>query len=263
MKKAIFFILIFPLLFSCKDKNYRIIRTESNQDQLILSVLWYQRSAEMQALYYQGYNIARLSLDEKLKQSDNRRPKAIIMDIDETVLDSSPVEASQVINNVTFSDSLWLAWIKKESAEPLPGALDFTRFAESKGVEVFYITNRKSRVESESTINNLRQKGYPFADSLHVIMRKDISSKETRRKAVAENYNILLLLGDNLADFDVIFDNRGDDLGFMAVGKNKEKFGSRFILFPNPMYGSWLNAAISSAPGKTAREKFFQTLKSF
>jgi 5'-nucleotidase (lipoprotein e(P4) family) len=263
MRRIILLIFLIPVLISCKDKNIVNSSSEDNQDQLILSVLWYQRSAEMQALYYQGYNIAKQSLERMLARPDNKKPKAVIMDIDETVLDNSPVEAYQVINNVQFSDSIWLAWVKKACAEPLPGALDFIRFAESKEVEVFYISNRKSPAEYEPTIINLREKGFPFADSVHVILKKESRSKEIRRKYIAEKYDILLLIGDNLADFDSVFENRSDDLGFGAVKNKKDEFGNRFIVLPDPMYGPWIDAAVRSAPGKTVRDKILQTLRSF
>lgn len=263
MRKTIFLIFLLQILISCKVKNTVTSSSENNQDQLLLAVLWYQQSAEMQALYYQGYNIAKLSLEKKLAKSSNTKPQAVILDIDETVLDNSPVEAFQIKNNVIFSDSLWLTWVKKGSAEPLPGALDFIRFAESKGVEVFYVTNRKSPFEFEPTIMNLREKGFPYADSLHVVMKKDISSKEFRRKAIAEKYDILLLIGDNLADFDAVFENRNDSLGFEAVRNNKDEFGNRFIILPDPMYGPWIDAAVRSAPGKTVKDKILQTLRSF
>lgn len=259
---SILFILV-ALMISCKDKDQKNNTIAENQDQLLLSVLWFQRSAEMQALFYQGYNIARYSLAEKLDKPLNNKPKAVIMDIDETVLDNSSVEAFQVINNVPFSDSIWLKWVKKASAEPLPGVMEFIKYAESKKVEIFYVTNREAPEETTPTIINLREKGLPFADTVHLVLRTTVSSKENRRKAIAEKYDILLLIGDNLADFDSVFESRSDDLGFGAVKERKEEFGDRFIVLPNPMYGSWINAAVRNREGNNMRQKLLNSLRSF
>jgi 5'-nucleotidase (lipoprotein e(P4) family) len=261
MKSYLIIILSVLLLASCKEKATGDQVFTENQDHLILAVLWYQSSAELKALYFQGYNIAKQSLAEKLRKPGKGKPKAVILDIDETVLDNSPVETIQITENLPFSDSLWLAWVKKSSAEPLPGALDFIKFAESSGVEVFYLSNRKSKEEFTPTLKNLALKGFPFADSLHLILKTDISSKEIRRKAIAEKFDILMLIGDNLADFDEIFDNRGDDLGFAAVKRNEAKFGTDFIMLPNPMYGPWINAALKDQQDTTFRVRLLRSLR--
>ncbi len=262
--RKILFILIFPVLFcSCSYRLHTKTTESVNHDQLLLSVLWFQRSAEMQALFYQSYNIAKKSLLDKLENPESGKPKAIIMDIDETVLDNSPVEALQIIKNLPFSDSLWVSWIKKASAETLPGVADFINFSDSLGVEVFYVSNRNYKEEYLPTLNNLRQKGLPFADSLHVLLRRDIGSKEIRRNSIEEKYDILLLIGDNLADFDEVFDIRGDDLGFRAVKSNEKRLGTDFIILPNPMYGPWINSAIRKHEGTTERDKMVNALRSY
>jgi 5'-nucleotidase (lipoprotein e(P4) family) len=263
MRKIIPVVVVLSILISCTNKFLQHSSLPENQDHLLLSVLWFQRSAEMQAMFYQGYNIARSSLAEKLNNSDNTKPKAVVLDIDETILNNSPFEAFQVINNVSYSDDLWNKWVNKTSAGPLPGALEFTRFAESKSLEVFYITNRESPIAYFPTLKNLNDKGFPFADSLHIIFKTSSSSKEDRRKTISTNYEILLLIGDNLADFDVVFDKRGEYLGFEAVKENINKFGERFIILPNPMYGPWINAATGSQQGETMREKILKALKAF
>jgi 5'-nucleotidase (lipoprotein e(P4) family) len=263
MRNVIITIFVLSVLISCKGKIGNLNQVAESQDPLLLSVLWYQRSAEMQALYYQGYNIAKSSLTERISKSGNKKPKAVIMDIDETVLDNSPVEAYQVINNVPFSDSLWNRWVSLSSAEALPGALDFTRFAESKGVQIFYVSNRSASTSLGVSIKNLSIKGFPFADSIHVVLKTDESSKEKRRLAIAGKYDILLLMGDNLADLDISFEKRDDDLGFGAVVNNIDEFGTRFIVFPNSMYGLWINAAIKNGLGNSTTEKLKSSIKTF
>ena len=233
------------------------------QDAWILSVLWYQRSAELQALYHQAYNIAARSLVENLKNSNGQRPKAVIMDIDETILDNSPTQALQIIRNVSYSDSLWQTWVDLAEAKPCPGALEFTRLADSLKIEIFYITNRDKQTAEALTILNLRKYGFPFADTLHLYAREQVSSKSERRKKVSETHDVLLLIGDNLADFDDSFDSRGADLGFGSVENMRKEFGTRFVILPNPMYGPWINTAIRYGRGRTLLERFHSVLVSF
>ena len=260
MKRIVIIIISISFLLSCRNQKADTSTELESQDHLILAVLWFQSSAEMQALFFQSYNIATESLAKKLITKSNKKPKAVIMDIDETVLDNSPVEALSVLKNIPFSDSLWLSWVKKESAMVLPGAMDFIKYADSAGVEIFYVSNRNSPTEFGPTLENLKRAGLPFADSLHLLLKTDVSSKEVRRNSVAENYDILMLIGDNLADFDQVFDNRGDDAGIGAVRNNKSRFGTDFIVLPNPMYGPWINAAIKNQEG-TMREKLLKVLR--
>jgi 5'-nucleotidase (lipoprotein e(P4) family) len=261
--KKIIILAIITLIASCAVQKSEPVVVQDSQDQLLLSVLWFQKSAEMKALYFQGYNIAQKSLAEKIKDQTSSRPKAVVMDIDETVLDNSPSEVYLIENNVRFSDEIWKKWVNTVSAKACPGALEFTKFAEAVNVEVFYVTNRDMPEELEPTMKNLKDAGFPYADVKHLVLKTDASSKEARRKILAEKYDILLFIGDNLADFDAVFDKRGPDLGFGAVSENKNKFGKDFIILPNPMYGPWVNTALKDAEGTTTREKILNMLEGF
>jgi len=263
MKKIVIVLITSVLMISCAVKQPAAVTKSENQDPLLLSVLWFQKSAEMKALYYQGYNIAGKSLTEKIRNRESTKPPAVIMDIDETILDNSPSEVFLIKNNVPFSDEVWKKWVNRASAEACPGALDFVKFAESQNVEVFYVTNRELPDELQPTIVNLKKAGFPNADTAHLVLKNQISSKEIRRNALSEKYDIIMLIGDNLADFAAIFDTRGDDLGFGAVEKNRERFGTEFIILPNPMYGPWINSAIKGQPGETVREKIHNALEGF
>ena len=143
MKKIVIILITSVLMISCAVKQPDAVINSDNQDPLLLSVLWFQKSAEMRALYYQGYNIAEKLLEEKLKERAGNRTPAVIMDIDETILDNSPSEVYLIEQNIPFSEEVWKKWVNKASAEACPGALDFVKFAESQKVEVFYVTNRE------------------------------------------------------------------------------------------------------------------------
>ncbi|MFH0759048.1 MAG: 5'-nucleotidase, lipoprotein e(P4) family [Bacteroidota bacterium] len=207
------------------------------QDQLIQATIWFQHSAEMRALYYQSYNWAGRELERKVSEG-SEKPWAVVLDIDETVLDNSPQTAQQIVDGEPFTDAMWDEWCSLAQAQPLPGALDFTKSAAGKGVELFYISNRGNHLLGV-TLQNLRAAGFPFADSSHVLLKTSTSVKDPRIEKVKETHEIALLIGDNLGDFSGMFDERSDGLVKERVDEKRDLFGTTFFLLPNPMYGSW------------------------
>ena len=202
----------------------------------IFTTLFQQKAAEYRALCFQAYNIARLRLDEY--KAVTNKPKAIITDIDETLLDNSPYEAHRVLQGKDYDAASWFEWTAKASADTLPGSASFLKYAASKGVTIFYITNRDEK-ERANTIQNLKQFNLPNADELHYMPKQNTSSKEARRQAVFNAYEIVLLLGDNLADFSALFDKKTVDERLRNTNFSAADFGNRFIVLPNPVYGDW------------------------
>lgn len=225
---------VISLLASCQPQAEK---KEYNQDHMLYSTIWYQHSPEMQALYYQAFNIAgeRIRLQSVHKTT---KPKAVVVDIDETMLDNSPFQAQEIIENREYSTEFWKEWTSLARAKALPGAVEFSKLCDSLKVTLFYITNR-SADEAASTLKNLDSLGFAFAKPEYLLTKQNESSKKQRRERVAEHYDIMLLVGDNLNDFSEIFENRGDDWGSGMVDKHKRDFGTRFIILPNPMYGDW------------------------
>ncbi len=250
------------ILASCGTVRNATVPQAETQDQLILATLWYQQSAEMRAIYYQCYRNAGTALEENLERSDKSKPAAVVLDIDETVLDNSPYQGWQVIENKPFNDQDWHRWVDLAQAGPLPGAVEFTRYADSLGVEVFYISNRTVG-EMGPTLINLRAYGFADADSTHLLLKETSSSKIERREQLESVYDILVLIGDNLADHSGVYEKRGAGLGFEAVEADRNLFGTRYIVLPNPMYGTWLNELMKQGEGATARDKLVKMLKGF
>lgn len=220
-----------------QSKEYQV----KNEERLINAVEWMQNSGEYRALCYQAFELGRIRLNRILKEDTSKKPKAIVLDIDETVLDNSPLEAYIIANGMNNFKKVWKEWVGRAEAEPLAGAVDFLNEAKEKGVTIFYITNR-SEDEKRATVENLKRFNFPFADNEHIIMKHKSSDKEERRENVAEKYDIILLFGDDLNDFSDIFyykdrSKRARDI----VDENREKFGQKFILLPNAMYGDWNN----------------------
>lgn len=212
---------------------------KADNEHLLLATLFQQKAAEKRALSYQAFNIAKMMLDREMKNSGLTKKLAVVVDIDETVLDNSPFEAKSILENTDYP-KYWNEWCKLADAKPLAGSVEFLNYAKSKGVEVFYITNRRIKL-FDVTLKNLKEKGFPFADKEHLLMRTDKSNKEPRRNLVRENNEIVLLMGDNLGDFMNIFDNKNIEKRFSLTDSLKNEFGRKFIVLPNPMYGSWVN----------------------
>jgi len=253
---------------------------QDDQDHLILATLWYQKSAEMRALYYQCFRNAETALRENLTlqvgrmpaadspatkdtaTAEDKKPAAVVLDIDETMLDNSPFQGWQVLEKKSFNNEDWYRWVELARAMPLPGAVQFTRFADSLGVEVFYVSNRTVQ-EMGPTIENMAEYGFVNPDSTHLLLKQTTSSKVERRAQIEKNFDIILLVGDNLADLSETYEKRGPDYGFEAVDADRRLFGTKYIVLPNPMYGNWLNDLIRTTPGSTEREKLIRLLNTF
>jgi len=232
----IFFVIIISISCNKTDKKSQ---SSDRNGYLTQSVLWYQHSGEMKALYYQAYNTAKLMVDVYLKDSKSKIKKAVIVDIDETILNNVKYETWLILSDSQQSIYNWKQWTNKADADTLPGALDFLKYAKNRGVEVFYVSN-KWTADVASSLKNLQKFNFPFADEQHMLFRTEKgSSKESRRKTIAKDFDIVLLCGDNLGDFSAAFDDRNEGRLCDSISKYKLLFGKKFIVMPNPMYGGW------------------------
>lgn len=211
------------------------------------AVLYVQKAAEYRALAYQAFNLARMRLDadtkniRKLPRRVRKMPRAIVVDIDETVLDNSPSQARGIKMNAPFNSKDWYAWGDMRKAKSVPGALEFLNYAVSKGVKVFYISNR-DEIQKQATIDNLKSLGFQDVSDGNVMLRTSESSKDARRAAVTAKHRIVMLVGDNLDDFTSAFERKSVADRFAETDRARDLWGSRFIVLPNPMYGTWENA---------------------
>ena len=260
-------LIIVIFLASCADKQISKstggVSSNKNEYQ-ILSTLYHQQAAENDALAYQTYNMARMILDNDLKISLLSKQRAVIVDIDETVLDNSPYQAECILKGFSYPTG-WKEWCAKADAEPIAGSLDFLKYAEEKGVDVYYITNRKEEVR-EVTRKNLDKYGFPFVDDDHLLMRTTTSSKKARRTQVAEKHRIVMLIGDNLGDFSDVYDNTSTDERFVRTDSLRAAFGTHWLILPNAMYGDWESAIYNhdnSQPDTEKAKKRKKKLKGF
>jgi 5'-nucleotidase (lipoprotein e(P4) family) len=227
----------------------------STREHNVMSVLWFQTAAEARALQFQAFEIARLRLDQDLTHVKTEKRRAVIVDIDETILNNSPYEGRAIRINRGYPYE-WERWIDLAQAESIPGAVEFLTYAVSKGVDVFYVTNRKER-DRTGTLENLRKNGFPQVSEDHLLTRSEESSKERRRRRIAQTHHVVLLMGDNLADFSDSFDRRSVQQRNDEVDRLKSEFGNRFIVLPNPIYGDWEDAIYQYQPSISDSVKNF------
>ncbi|HAL65859.1 MAG TPA: 5'-nucleotidase, lipoprotein e(P4) family [Bacteroidales bacterium] len=238
--KKLLIVSLCIIMVACQVTKKSSVHEHDDNEHLIMATLWFQQAAEVRALYYQAYNLAHLQLEHDLASEDNSTKRAVVLDIDETVLDNSPHEGYLIRSGKSYPEG-WSEWVSLAQAEALPGALDFINFAISHDVDVFYITNRK-KDEQNATILNLRRLGFPLADSAHILFRTDKANKEERRQKVSQTHRIVLLMGDNLNDFSDIWEKTLPQRRNFLTDSLQYEFGNRFIVLPNPMYGDWENA---------------------
>lgn len=237
MKKTLIALMMTALVSSCATNTKRPEEKNSREYQ-IGAYLWFQRSAEYKALMYQAYNNAQDIVEKDLKVK-RKKKRAVIFDIDETVLDNSYAGASEIKKNTKWHNGLFEEWVKVKKATALPGAIDFVKYLKAKNIEPIFISNRKDAWK-EDTYANMLMAGFDVKKEDVILMDKE-KSKESRRQEIAKNFEIILLVGDNLLDLDKEFDHAGMDERNNLVDQKRQLFGRRYIVLPNPMYGDWEN----------------------
>jgi 5'-nucleotidase (lipoprotein e(P4) family) len=246
------------LIITCSLAASAPAQQKADNEYQVGAVLWTQSSGEKAALSYQAFALARMTLDRDLRMNRHSRTKrAVVVDVDETILDNGRYQAMLVQTRKNYESKTWTEWCNRAEAMALPGAVEFLRYANSRGVRVFYITNRKE-IEKEGTAKNLKDLGFPDVNDATLLIRTDKEglSKETRRQAVSAKYRIVLLMGDNLNDFAEVFENsKTVESRLDAVARNKSQFGTRFIVLPDPMYGDWESAIYGYNTKLTEEEK--------
>lgn len=250
MNRNIIFTLLTGMLivFSCQQKS-----EVRNTHELLHAVLWMQRSAEYKAACLQAYHLAEMQLQAALTDKNwtaaleqygdyTNLPSAVIVDVDETVLDNSPYEARLIREVKNYSSESWEDWCNEARAEAVPGALEFCKSADEQGITVFYVTNRREKLRNV-TRKNLEKLGFPLEENIETVLaRLESSDKGSRRSIISEDYRILLLIGDNLGDFASGFTHAPMNTRDSLLTAYHDNFGKKWIVLPNPIYGDWEGA---------------------
>jgi len=235
-------IMIFVIFIAGCNSNVKTDKPITNQntvvpnDYFVYAAIYNYYTSEYKALAYQAFNAASDHLELLKIKNPGIKDMAVVVDIDETILDNSPYQARLFEINAGY-DSLWNDWCDLVAARPIPGAVEFLSLADSMGYEVFYISNRKLKNVYASTLKNLHDAGFPMVDTLHLLLRDSSNSKESRRMKVEENYQIVMLVGDNIGDF--YEDTEDFQQRESTVSANRTQKERKMIVLPNAMYGNW------------------------
>jgi 5'-nucleotidase (lipoprotein e(P4) family) len=286
--KELYFFLLASLFFcSCQtvsEKPAQVQPVEVTNARVshenLNGLLWMQTSAEFDSLCRMIYKSASYAATEALLNPEWTAsieqaisgtwiglPPAVILDLDETVMDNTPYQALMAKMGKMFDGKSWDEWVAKGSAGALPGAAEFLREMQKKSIAVFYITNREVAREKEM-IANLILLGIPVdPDGANILCRNEQpewkSDKSSRRAEVAKTHRIILLVGDDLGDF--VSGARDLPEKRIALARlHADMWGSRWFILPNPLYGSW-ESAVFGFDGKLKDDeilkKKFEALK--
>ena len=244
-------------------------------DDNLNAVLWMQRAAEYRATCETVYHAAADRLDAALKDPDwdalvpaeranavKGLPPAVVLDVDETVLDNSPYQARLVRSGSEYDEVTWDGWVREEKAQPVPGVLDFAKAAAARGITLIYISNRAEHL-GPATLSNLRKAGLPVKDDSVFLglgtfvegCEQEGSEKLCRRQLAGRKYRVLMQFGDQLGDFAQVVANTPDARDALEA-QYRGWFGQRWWALPNPSYGSWEPALFNNAwpdPRETRR----------
>lgn len=242
------------------------------RDDRLDAILWQTTSAEYHVLATSIYATATLHLERALadrqwsalpeqKENFQQLPPAVIMDIDETVLDTGRFQSHLVKNRARFSTVMWRDWMNQNDPPAVPGAVDFISLAAARGVTVFFVTNRDQSTEV-ATRRHLSAVGIKLPAHIDTVLsaneRPDWDhDKGHRRRFIAQSHRVIMLFGDDLADF--ISEYRTGPEARMREALKYSYWGARWFLLPNPMYGSWEGALYNFRSGlamdETSRTK--------
>jgi 5'-nucleotidase (lipoprotein e(P4) family) len=199
---------------------------------------WYRRSAERRAMTIQNFGLAMAKLDAKVAAGVPSN-WAVVLDVDETTLNNSAYQQARLDLGVGYSPGSWTTWVNAKAATAIDGAVPFVAEVKSLGGTVALVTNRKAANECAQTEDNLHATGFTYDV---ILCQVDVSDKNPRFQALAAGtakpgfaaVQAVMYVGDNIQDFPMLTQEiRKQDASAFA------KFGSDYILIPNPMYGSF------------------------
>lgn len=241
------------------------------QNDLLNATLWSSNSIEYKANALAVFQLARIRLDQALADpawsalaqvGAGEKPTAVIADVDETLLDNSAYQAWLIRSGQSFSSRTFAVWVRDARAGAIPGAVEFANYAVTKGVTMFYVTNRDAPEETATRVN-MEALGFPMGGGVDTFLMNGerpewTSRKSTRRDLIAATHRVVLLLGDNYGDFS-------DDYGQPEAGRlasferNLPHFGRDWLTLANPQYGSFETAPFlgdfSLPPHERRRQK--------
>ncbi len=234
------------VLFACSVQCG--FRNQPNpQEPVLYANLWMQTAAEYYAICEQTYALAYERVAALAEQESSELLPAVVMDLDETVIDNSAYQTYLTRAGENYSDETWEAYVQYQSEEPepkaVPGAVEFISRTQDLGVTVIFISNRNQTSRAE-TLQTLERLGIDISDAEdRVLLRTDTSSKTERRETSAGRYRIIAWFGDSLADFDEEFEDGASGTAYVRRQRAeaaRSRWGADWFVLPNPTYGDFL-----------------------
>ena len=240
MKHLIY--ILFLILYSCSfniDMNSSELEEQPTDDETIWNITitnetklpndirWVTNASEYKILCEQIYKNAWQNLSETLKKATSQ--SAIIMDLDETVLDNSMYQVENFNKGQTFNMESWAAWVNREEAKLIPGVKEYIELVRDLGIQLIFISNRMDE-RLEATKQNIKKLNIYDGKDIYLLRLNKEDKKDIRRNEVFNGTNRMVGYGP----FDVIL-YIGDAMGDFPEDNNNS---NKYIL-PNPMYGKW------------------------
>jgi acid phosphatase len=243
------------------------------------ATLWMQTSAEYVAATEQAFWLGRQMLKQalgdptwsalpdqqaELAASSKAAPllPAVIVDIDETVLDNSPYQAAVIKNEGEYDLDAWQVWVERAEAEAVPGARAFLDACRESGVTVFFVTNRVEGQEQLTRRNLEQQLLLPVGAADTILSKFELddwtTDKTSRRQHVAQHYRILLIVGDDLNDFVWAGEKPSAKTRRETSQRYAHLWGEKWIILPNANYGSWERALYGFDDALPRQEKLLR-----
>jgi len=250
-------------LATAQDTQSAPVASPELHNNLLVAVAWKQTAAEYRALYHQGFNLARMQVESALAERTNdSRPLAVVTDVDATVLLAGDYWGYLISQGQDFfDDASWDRWLPENRTVASPGSLAFLRFCEANDVEVFYVTNRDQGSDTYGiAAANLQAAGFPYVDEQHLTVLRESSNKETVQRGIMEDNEVVVLLGDSLNDFRRKYYSTDVEERLRLMEEDRDQYGRRFVLFPNPTDGHWIRAIFgdSEPPASDSNRQIFK-----
>jgi 5'-nucleotidase (lipoprotein e(P4) family) len=179
-----------------------------------------------------------------------KKQLAVVFDVDETVLLNLGYEYDAAKRSVDYDDPRWKRWeaTGADKVVAVPGAVETIDAARRAGIAVVFNSNR-SEANAGGTIAAIAIAGLGSAEPGKTLWLRGegpgTSGKDARRLAIAEQYCVVALVGDQLGDFSDLFNPGGVPV---PVRRNMVKdtlvaamWGSGWFILPNPVYGTALH----------------------
>jgi 5'-nucleotidase (lipoprotein e(P4) family) len=183
-----------------------------------------------------------------------RRPLAVVLDADETVLQNLGFEYDDATHpGRAYDQQRWNLWERTgaNAVLPIPGAVSALAAVRRAGVTVIFNSNRLA-ANAEGSEAALNGAGLgPARHGTTLWLQNDVapgSAKDPRRAAISAHYCVIAMAGDQLGDFSDLFNVRdlavAERRRLATSGAFAGLWGNGWFILSNPVYGSGLRGTV-------------------